>query len=101
MYSDDLHQRADPDADAARYGVSAIKPTLAVVGAGKVGTVLARLLFERGYTITTVYSRSQLHAEALADRVNARRLWRLREVAADLVLLTVTDDAIRATAELL
>jgi len=68
------------------------------VGAGKVGTVLARLLFERGYTVTTVFSRSHSHAEALARMVEGRAVESLSDVNADLVLLSVPDDAIEATA---
>ena len=69
-----------------------------MVGAGKVGTVLARLLFEQVYTITTVYSRSHSHAETLAQTVNARAVESVSEIDADLLLLTVPDDAIEATA---
>ncbi len=74
-----------------------MRPTLAFVGAGKVGGVLARLLAAHGYTITTIYSRTFAHAAALAQMVGARAVESLTEVDADLVLLTVPDDAITAT----
>jgi predicted short-subunit dehydrogenase-like oxidoreductase (DUF2520 family) len=75
-----------------------MKPTLAVVGAGKVGETLARLLFVRGYTIATVYSRTYSHAAALAQKVDARPVEFPGDVRGDLTLLTVPDDAIAATA---
>lgn len=75
-----------------------IKPTLAFVGAGKVGTTLARLLYARGYTVETIYSRSFAHAEGLAQKVGAQAVETLDQTRGDLLLLTVPDDAIRATA---
>ncbi len=75
----------------------ASNPTLAFVGAGKVGSVLARLLVLRGYTITTISSRTPDDTERLAEAVGARAV-ALDEVDADLVLLTVPDDMITVTA---
>lgn len=77
------------------------QPTLAFVGAGKVGATLARLFFARGYVVETVYSRTFAHAEALAKMVGAQAVEALDEVRGDLVFLTVPDDAIHATAEAL
>ncbi len=71
---------------------------MAVVGAGKVGATLARLYFERGYRVETVYSRTFAHAEALARQVGAQAVTSAGEVRGDLVLIAVPDDAIRATA---
>jgi predicted short-subunit dehydrogenase-like oxidoreductase (DUF2520 family) len=76
-------------------------PALAFVGAGKVGTTLARLWYSQGYTVETVYSRSFVHAEALAKAVDARAVVLLEQVRGDLLFITVPDDAIRATAEAL
>lgn len=71
------------------------------MGAGKVGTTLARLWFTHGYRIETVYSRTFAHAERLAQAVDARAVVSLDEVRGDLLLLTVPDDAIGATAAVL
>lgn len=98
MHSDDLHQRADPDADAAGNARRAITPTLAVVGAGKVGSTLALLLAARGCRVTAVASRTRDHAEALAARVEAQAVGLSEAFDADLALITVPDDAITATA---
>ena len=101
MHSDDLHQRANPDADAARYGDSKVRPTLAVVGAGKVGGTLTRLSFAHGYSVATVYSRTEANATALAREVGARTVTTLDHLQGDLALIAVPDDAIAATVDAL
>jgi len=58
------------------------RPTLGVIGMGKVGTTLARLYIERGYTIAATSSRG--------TSVSAHEVVR----AADLTLICVPDDAI-------
>ena len=97
MHSEHLHQRADSHADAAGDEFRAIKPTIAIVGAGVVGSTLARLLAARGYHVTSITSRTRAHADALAALVGARMV-ESPEIDADLVLIAVPDDAISATA---
>lgn len=77
---------------------------VAIVGAGAVGTALARRLATRGAPVRAVLSRDASDAQALADRVGA-------PVASDdvgalpeevrLVMLCVPDDAIPTVAEML
>jgi len=72
-------------------------PPVAVVGAGALGTVLARRLVDRGYPVRAVLSRRSESAQALAGRVGSA-------VASDrlsalppgvrLVLLCVPDDVL-------
>lgn len=73
-----------------------VKLRLGFVGAGKVGTTLARLLYKRDYTIAWVYSRNTKHAAELAQFVHADVSPSVGVLAAscDLIFLTVTDDAI-------
>ncbi len=77
------------------------KPTLGFIGAGKVGHTLARLLSARGYTVTAVYSRTEANALALAQCIGSAVVDSPGAVvrAADLTLLTVSDDAIAAVAD--
>jgi predicted short-subunit dehydrogenase-like oxidoreductase (DUF2520 family) len=76
------------------------RPTLGFIGAGKVGSVLARLLFQAGYSVCAVYSRTPAHANHLAASVQASVAAQLDTVVAqaDLTLLTVPDDAIAPVA---
>lgn len=78
------------------------RPTLGFVGTGKVGQTLARLWQARGFHIGAVASRGQASAAALAHSVGASVV-PLQEIAAhaDLILLTVPDDAIARVASAL
>jgi predicted short-subunit dehydrogenase-like oxidoreductase (DUF2520 family) len=76
------------------------QPSLGFIGAGKVGTTLARLWYAAGYDVCAVYSRNQETAGALAKLVGANTAISPDDVieAADLTLLTVSDDAIQTVA---
>lgn len=77
---------------------------VAVVGAGTVGTVLARRLGPAGYPVQAVLSRTAASAQALADRVGAPvGTDDAAALPADvrLVFLCVPDDAIAEVAETL
>ena len=71
------------------------RPTLAIAGAGRVGSALALLLAGGGWTIRGVWSRSPDPAGRLAQQVGAAA-WTdpARLAEAQLVLLTVPDGAI-------
>lgn len=77
-----------------------MRPTIGIIGAGKVGSVLARLWYQAGYHIAAVYSRTPDHARLLARQVNALSVHSADEVVdrADLALLSVPDDVIERVA---
>jgi predicted short-subunit dehydrogenase-like oxidoreductase (DUF2520 family) len=76
--------------------------SIAIVGAGRVGRTLGRLLAGAGYEITDVVCRRGTSARAAARFVGAGRPAAMRAVeriAARIVLLATPDDALSATAE--
>ena len=76
------------------------KITLGFIGAGRAGTGLATGFARAGQEVVAIASRSIASAQALAKRVRGARACAPQEVAdrADLVFLTVPDDAIEALA---
>jgi predicted short-subunit dehydrogenase-like oxidoreductase (DUF2520 family) len=70
---------------------------LALVGAGRVGTAVARLLARRGHRISGVWSRTPGSAERAAVELSTRAA-PLEELSGDLWLMGVTDDAIASLA---
>jgi predicted short-subunit dehydrogenase-like oxidoreductase (DUF2520 family) len=78
-----------------------MKRTLSIIGAGRVGRELGRLLADKGWRINTIVTRSGATARAAARVVGrGRALGRLGPEAleADLVLITTPDDSIEAVA---
>jgi len=76
------------------------KFTLGFIGAGRVGTGLASSFARAGVKVVAIASRKIASALRLAKRVRGARACAPQEVAdrADLVFLTVPDDAIEAVA---
>jgi predicted short-subunit dehydrogenase-like oxidoreductase (DUF2520 family) len=77
------------------------RPSLGIIGAGKVGAALARLWYNAGYPITAVYSTTVRHAELLAKDIGAITGTDSSEVVglANLIVLTVPDDRIESVAD--
>ncbi len=74
--------------------------TLGFIGAGRVGTGLASGFARAGVNVVAIASRKSASAQRLAKRVRGARACVPQEVAdsADIVFLTVPDDAIEAVA---
>jgi predicted short-subunit dehydrogenase-like oxidoreductase (DUF2520 family) len=86
-----------------RGGATDKKTTIAVVGAGNVGRVLALALDAAGYRVVEIGARagSRAKAAALARKVGAEvvELGRKAEFTAEVVWICVPDDAIAAVAK--
>lgn len=74
--------------------------SVAVIGAGNVGTHLAENLTENGITILSISARSEDSAASLASQVNADIITDLRKIPeADLVIVCVEDGQIASVLE--
>jgi predicted short-subunit dehydrogenase-like oxidoreductase (DUF2520 family) len=67
-----------------------------IIGAGKVGSTLARLWHQKGFEIAAVFSRTPANAQRLAAQVGAEAIHERDNIfkLADLTVLAVPDDAI-------
>ncbi len=80
--------------------MSKSKPALGFIGAGRVGSGLAMAFARAGWKVVAVASRRRATARALAVRIRGASACTAQEVAdaADLVFLSVPDDAIAKVA---
>jgi len=75
--------------------------TISIIGAGNVGFHLAQRLYQCGFSIHQIYSRSLDNAQAAAQKVEAAAIHRLEQLdtKATIYILAVKDDAIAAVAQ--
>jgi len=78
-----------------------LRPKVAIIGAGRVGTALAIRLQEKGYPVAAVASRSTSSADRLARETGAKICQTAAEAArqGELVFLTTPDGSIAPVAE--
>ena len=78
-----------------------MRPSLGIIGAGKVGQTLARLLDVAGYDVRAIFNPTDANALQLAQQINTEVVSSPSDViaVADLTLLTVPDDAIEQVAQ--
>ncbi|MEN9686465.1 MAG: hypothetical protein RLZZ28_2251 [Bacteroidota bacterium] len=71
-----------------------------IIGSGNIATVLGRTLLLKGHTVAAVYSRNAVNALRLANELKAEALYSLNRVNADadVVVMAVSDEAIREIA---
>jgi predicted short-subunit dehydrogenase-like oxidoreductase (DUF2520 family) len=81
-----------------------MKPSIAIIGCGKVGTSLAFFLSKAGYRISGLFSKTRASAEAISQLINgpepAESSWAAAKPA-DIVLITTPDDVISGACRLL
>jgi predicted short-subunit dehydrogenase-like oxidoreductase (DUF2520 family) len=69
------------------------KPSIGLIGAGRVGSTLVRALYAAGYPVTAVASRTSDHAQELAAHTSAQHATLFETLLmADLTLIAVSDD---------
>jgi predicted short-subunit dehydrogenase-like oxidoreductase (DUF2520 family) len=72
-----------------------IRPSLAIIGLGRVGSVLGRALHASGYPINAVSSRDPDKAHTVANMLRSQACTAAEAAqSAELTLLTISDDAI-------
>ena len=94
-----FHDGAALHADPSVSPASDVRPSLAIIGLGRVGQVLGQALYQAGYRITAVASRDPAKAATVAARFGANAISpRDAAASADLVLLAIPDDALKPLA---
>lgn len=76
--------------------MSADRPTVSIIGAGKVGTAVGVLLSRAEYQLAAFSSRNQAHADAAASLTGARATLDATEAAQEgsIIFITTPDDVI-------
>jgi predicted short-subunit dehydrogenase-like oxidoreductase (DUF2520 family) len=76
-------------------------PIIGIIGVGKVGEALARLLYRQGYSIGAIYNRTYDKTENIAQQIESLAVHDMQDVIkdSDLIILSVSDDAIQPIAE--
>lgn len=85
----------------ARYATTAMKQTISIVGAGRVGRELGRRLADQGWRVETIVTRSAASARAARRAIGAGRptpVLTPDALDARLVLVSTPDDAIASVA---
>lgn len=96
-------ERAGKRAKGKNGRVGKRKATVSIIGAGRLGTALARALSSHGYRIEAVVARRKARARACAELIDAQPLVltsaQLDQLpASDILFITTPDDAIESVA---
>src|SRR5690242_1501417 len=69
---------------------------ISIIGAGNVATVLGRLLKHTNFIIEEIVSRNKMHAEKLAQELNAVAIENIQSLSSnsDVYIIAVNDDAV-------
>lgn len=69
---------------------------ISIIGSGNVATVLGRLLKQKNFTVEEVVSRNKIHAERLAQELNAHAIENIESLSknSDVYIIAVNDDAV-------
>ena len=72
--------------------------TISFIGSGNVATNLAIALYDKGFTIDTILSKTLKNATLLASKVNAKGTDQLKQLeqTSDLYIISLKDDVIDA-----
>jgi len=74
---------------------------ISIIGAGNVATVLGRLLKHKNFIIEQIVSRNKMHAEKLAQELNADAIENIQSLSSnsDVYIIAVNDDQIEAVSD--
>lgn len=77
------------------------RPIIGIIGVGKVGETLARLLYRQGYSIGAIHNRTYSKAQNLAKQIESVAVNDMLDVVkqCDLIILSVSDDVILSIAQ--